>query len=162
LYLRCRTRDVVLVLLVKLEFNRDEMKSDYKILTIMECPSPRFGCLKSATDQIVRRRCETKTKDNVFVKMQVTVQYQVFSSSNLKCLHALQICNGTSGSFGSRSYLLGRGIHHGVKMCFVIQVLRESVYDAFYRLTNAHSQITAYVFDVVRCSPNPISSLTQP
>lgn len=50
-------------------------------------------------------RCETKTKDNVFVKMQVTVQYQV---------------------------------------------LRESVYDAFYRLTNAHSQITAYVFDVVR------------
>jgi len=50
-------------------------------------------------------RCETKTKDNVFVKMQVTVQYQV---------------------------------------------IKESVYDAFYRLTNAHSQITAYVFDVVR------------
>jgi len=28
--------------------------------------------------------------------------------------------------------------------------MQESVYDAFYRLTNAHSQITAYVFDVVR------------
>jgi regulator of protease activity HflC (stomatin/prohibitin superfamily) len=50
-------------------------------------------------------RCETKTRDSVFVKMQVTVQYQV---------------------------------------------VRESIYDAFYRLTNAQTQITAYVFDVVR------------
>lgn len=50
-------------------------------------------------------RCETKTKDNVFVRMQVTVQYQV---------------------------------------------VQESIYDAFYRLTNARAQITAYVFDVVR------------
>lgn len=50
-------------------------------------------------------RCETKTKDNVFVRLQVTVQYQV---------------------------------------------VREALYDAFYRLTNAKSQITAYVFDVVR------------
>lgn len=30
------------------------------------------------------------------------------------------------------------------------QVVQESIYDAFYRLTNAKAQITAYVFDVVR------------
>lgn len=30
------------------------------------------------------------------------------------------------------------------------QVVREAIYDAFYRLTNPKSQITAYVFDVVR------------
>jgi regulator of protease activity HflC (stomatin/prohibitin superfamily) len=49
--------------------------------------------------------CETKTKDNVFVNVVVSVQYQV---------------------------------------------LREKAYEAFYRLTNTHSQIRAYVFDVVR------------
>ena len=31
-----------------------------------------------------------------------------------------------------------------------VQVVREAIYDAFYRLTNPKSQITAYVFDVVR------------
>lgn len=30
------------------------------------------------------------------------------------------------------------------------QVVNESIYDAFYRLTNPKAQITAYVFDVVR------------
>lgn len=49
--------------------------------------------------------CETKTKDNVFVKIQVAVQYRV---------------------------------------------LEASAYDAYYRLTDPHSQIKAYVFDVVR------------
>lgn len=33
---------------------------------------------------------------------------------------------------------------------YFAQVLKESVYDAFYRLTNPKTQITAYVFDVVR------------
>jgi len=50
-------------------------------------------------------RCETKTKDNVFVTMVVTVQYQV---------------------------------------------VKESLIDAFYKLTDSRSQITSYVFDVVR------------
>jgi regulator of protease activity HflC (stomatin/prohibitin superfamily) len=48
---------------------------------------------------------ETKTKDNVFVKMKVSVQFTV---------------------------------------------IKEKVYDAFYRLEYPHDQITAYVFDVVR------------
>jgi len=48
---------------------------------------------------------ETKTKDNVFVKMKVSVQFMV---------------------------------------------IKEKVYDAFYRLEYPHDQITAYVFDVVR------------
>lgn len=50
-------------------------------------------------------RCETKTKDNVFVTMVVSVQYQV---------------------------------------------VKESLIDAFYKLTDSHQQITSYVFDVVR------------
>ena len=48
---------------------------------------------------------ETKTKDNVFVKLKVSVQFMV---------------------------------------------VKETVYDAFYKLEFAHDQITSYVFDVVR------------
>jgi len=48
---------------------------------------------------------ETKTKDDVFVKLKISVQFQV---------------------------------------------LKEKVYDAFYKLENPHDQITSYVFDVVR------------
>ena len=31
-----------------------------------------------------------------------------------------------------------------------MQVVREAIYDAFYKLTDSRSQITSYVFDVVR------------
>ncbi len=48
---------------------------------------------------------ETKTKDDVFVKLKISVQFQV---------------------------------------------IRDKVYDAFYKLQNPHDQITSYVFDVVR------------
>ncbi|GHC44324.1 SPFH domain-containing protein [Ulvibacter litoralis] len=48
---------------------------------------------------------ETKTKDDVFVRLKISVQFQV---------------------------------------------LKEKVYDAFYKLENPHDQITSYVFDVVR------------
>lgn len=48
---------------------------------------------------------ETKTFDDVFVKLKVSVQYRI---------------------------------------------LRENIYDAFYKLQDPHDQITAYVFDVVR------------
>lgn len=48
---------------------------------------------------------ETKTKDDVFVRLKVSVQFQV---------------------------------------------IRDNVYDAFYKLENPHTQITSYVFDVVR------------
>lgn len=48
---------------------------------------------------------ETKTKDDVFVKLKVSVQYIV---------------------------------------------IKDKVYDAFYRLDNPYAQITSYVFDVVR------------
>jgi len=52
-------------------------------------------------------RCETKTKDNVFVQVVVSVQYQV---------------------------------------------IQQNLYDAFYKLTDSRSQITSYVFDVVRAT----------
>jgi regulator of protease activity HflC (stomatin/prohibitin superfamily) len=48
---------------------------------------------------------ETKTNDDVFVNLKVSVQYQI---------------------------------------------LRDKVYDAFYRLQNPHEQLTAYIFDLVR------------
>lgn len=48
---------------------------------------------------------ETKTKDNVFVRLKVSVQFQV---------------------------------------------IKDKVYDAFYKLDNPHAQITSYIFDVVR------------
>ena len=48
---------------------------------------------------------ETKTKDDVFVKIKVSVQFVI---------------------------------------------LREKIYEAFYKLENPHDQITSYVFDVVR------------
>lgn len=77
--------------------------------------SPGLHCIVWPLQSIVGRLslrvqqldviCETKTKDNVFVKVQVAVQYRV---------------------------------------------LQDSAYDAFYRLTDPHSQIKAYVFDVVR------------
>ena len=35
------------------------------------------------------------------------------------------------------------------------QVIKEAVYDAFYKLTDSRSQIRSYVFDVVRATvPN--------
>lgn len=48
---------------------------------------------------------ETKTKDDVFVKLKVSVQYKI---------------------------------------------LRDAIYDAFYKLENSQDQITSYVFDVIR------------
>lgn len=48
---------------------------------------------------------ETKTKDDVFVKLKVSVQYKI---------------------------------------------VRDSIYDAFYKLENSQDQITSYVFDVIR------------
>ena len=48
---------------------------------------------------------ETKTKDDVFVRLKISVQFQV---------------------------------------------IKEKVYDAFYKLENPHEQMTSYVFDVVR------------
>ncbi|PNH08135.1 Hypersensitive-induced response protein 3 [Tetrabaena socialis] len=52
-------------------------------------------------------RCETKSKDNVFVTLMISVQYQV---------------------------------------------VREAIYDAYYKLTDSRQQISAYVFDEVRAA----------
>ena len=40
----------------------------------------------------------------------------------------------------------------GTSVAHVTQVIKEAIYDAFYKLTDSRSQITAYVFDVVRAS----------
>eukprot|EP00210_Caulerpa_lentillifera_P008209 g7838.t1 len=77
---------------------------------------PGFNCLYCWLGEMVSGRLnmriqqldvtvETKTRDNVFITLIVSVQYQV---------------------------------------------LKENVYDAFYKLTDSTSQIRSYVFDVVR------------
>jgi regulator of protease activity HflC (stomatin/prohibitin superfamily) len=77
---------------------------------------PGFNCVCCCLGYAVRGKvslrvqqldvlCDTKTKDNVFVQLQVSVQYQV---------------------------------------------VKEAVYDAFYKLTDSRTQITSYVFDNVR------------
>jgi len=77
---------------------------------------PGFNCICMPCGEMVAGRLnmriqqldvsvETKTRDNVFVNLVVSVQYQV---------------------------------------------LKENVYDAFYKLTDSTSQIRSYVFDVVR------------
>ena len=52
-------------------------------------------------------KCETKTKDNVFVNIEVSVQYEV---------------------------------------------LKDKIFEAFYRLSDPRMQISSYVFDVVRAA----------
>lgn len=48
----------------------------------------------------------------------------------------------------------GRSFQHIVimRLACAAQVIKEAIYDAFYKLTDSRSQITAYVFDVVRAS----------
>ncbi|EFN51252.1 hypothetical protein CHLNCDRAFT_33194 [Chlorella variabilis] len=75
--------------------------------TIWCCIGERVAGGLSLRIQQLDVRCETKTKDNVFVDVVVSVQYQV---------------------------------------------VRESLYDAFYKLTDSRSQITSYVFDEVRAT----------
>ena len=43
-------------------------------------------------------------------------------------------------------------MHERHRVARVVQVIKEAIYDAFYKLTDSRSQITAYVFDVVRAS----------
>jgi len=76
--------------------------------------NPLCCCLGEAVHGYVSQRvqqldvtCETKTKDNVFVDVVVSVQYQVIA---------------------------------------------QNTFDAYYKLTDPHTQIKAYVYDVVRAS----------
>lgn len=74
------------------------------------CTGQRVAGVLSLRIQQLDVVCDTKTKDNVFVQIVVSVQYQV---------------------------------------------IKEAVYDAFYKLTDSSSQIRSYVFDVVRATvPN--------
>jgi regulator of protease activity HflC (stomatin/prohibitin superfamily) len=77
---------------------------------------PGFNCVCCCLGESVRGMlsmrvqqldvmCDTKTKDNVFVQLQISVQYQV---------------------------------------------IKEQVYDAFYKLTDSRTQIMSYVYDNVR------------
>lgn len=70
------------------------------------CCEQMAGTLSLRVQQL-NVSCETKTKDNVFVTLVVSIQYQV---------------------------------------------VPDSLYDAFYRLSDPHKQIRSYVYDVVRAT----------
>ncbi|KAL3133935.1 hypothetical protein ABBQ32_008383 [Trebouxia sp. C0010 RCD-2024] len=72
---------------------------------LIPCCGERVAGTLSLRVQQLDVRCETKTRDNVFVTVIVSVQYQV---------------------------------------------VKDALYDAFYKLTDSKSQIRSYVFDVVR------------
>lgn len=71
------------------------------------CCGVNIAGLLSLRVQQLDVRCETKTKDNVFVVVVASIQYRA---------------------------------------------IKDSAYDAFYKLTSPKSQIQSYVFDVVRAS----------
>lgn len=70
------------------------------------CICSRVGNVSTRLQETIVR-CETKTKDNVFISMECSVQYEV---------------------------------------------LRDRIYEAFYKLQDPYVQLSAYVFDVVRAA----------
>lgn len=86
-------------------FGKFEYMADPGCHPVVCCIGQRVAGTLSLRIQQLDVAVETKTKDNVFVTIVVSVQYQV---------------------------------------------VKDSLYDAFYRLTDSREQIKAYVFDVVR------------
>ena len=90
--------------------------------------------------------CETKTRDNVFVHILVSVQYQVYSLL-------------TSRSSGPPPC----ATHSNCKHCILVksvrfsQVLSDKVEDSFYKLTNQHNQVCALHLRASRMYPAWIS-----
>jgi regulator of protease activity HflC (stomatin/prohibitin superfamily) len=84
---------------------------------------------------------ETKTKDNVFAVVFVSVQYQVRRGGGIP-----------AEGVGPTGVHVDAHLAHARRSAMPRQVIREKVYDAVYRLTNPHEQIRAYVFDVVRAT----------
>jgi regulator of protease activity HflC (stomatin/prohibitin superfamily) len=82
-------------------------------------------------------RVDTKTKDNVFVRIVVSVQYQVRRIVIFLCCVKLDL-------------LPIRVLTLHWQLCVRSQVQENALFDAFYRLTNSSNQITSYVFDVVQ------------
>ena len=57
--------------------------------------------------------------------------------------------------YGERSELecsISNGALLQVVVSVQYQVIKDNLYDAFYKLTDSRSQITSYVFDVVRAT----------
>lgn len=119
-------------------------------------------CLTGSVNTRVRQldvRCETKTKDNVFVDVTVSVQYEALATNedvyNAYVLSPEEgrvcgrdaTCGLTNSCLGSKTQVL----QGAFAVCLQISIqhsqkltLNES------QLTNTTEQITAFVFDVVR------------
>ena len=87
---------------------------------------------------------ETKTKDDVFVKLKVSVQFKVIK---LKVYDAFYKLDFPHDQITSYVFDVVRAEVPKMKLDGVIKL---KVYDAFYKLDFPHDQITSYVFDVVR------------
>ena len=105
-------------------------------------------------------RCDTKTKDNVFVRIVVSVQYQVIGF--LQYSFSMNAAKTVQGVHNTRPADAIRLIHSGCLFTalshYILQVKEDALYDAFYRLTNTNGQITSYVFDVVCRASVPMGS----
>ena len=91
--------------------------------------------------------CETKTKDNVFVRVNCSVQYQVDLSLFLSL--SLSFSLSLFLSFSLSLFLSFSTL--------ALQVIPNEVYVAFYTLSSPRAQIEHYVYDVVRATVPRIS-----
>lgn len=97
-------------------------------------------------------RCETKTRDNVFVTLIVSVQYTVSMESDVDDV-SLEMGGPQTGSSGGGYGNTGGGyVPLGSTRQSGDKVNTARMYDSFYRLTEPRKQICSFVFDVVRAT----------
>eukprot|EP00798_Chlamydomonas_sp_ICE-L_P031387 gene31387-6545_t len=80
-------------------------------------------------------RCETKTLDNVFIRLVISVQYQ----DNVFIMLVISV------QYQDNVFIT-------LVISVQYQVQKDAVYDAFYKLTDNKQQISSYIFDVVRAT----------
>ncbi|KAF3518196.1 hypothetical protein DY000_02063489 [Brassica cretica] len=89
-------------------------------------------------------RCETKTKDNVFVTVVASIQYRALAESAQDAFYKLSNTRNQIQAYDNVFVTVVASIQY--------RALAESAQDAFYKLSNTRNQIQAYVFDVIRAS----------
>ena len=84
-------------------------------------------------------RIETKTQDNVFVTVSVR---STGIDDDIRCICGMLPQVGTHCANNSVF------VCYNPQVCVQFQIIKDKIYDAYYKLTDAKSQITAFVYDV--------------
>jgi hypothetical protein len=90
--------------------------------------------------------CDTKTKDNVFVQLQVPSLHGLLWAVVVWHVMSCRV-RCAAAQFGESR---ARGVRFANSWCchaqvsVQYQVVKEAVYDAFYKLTDSRTQITSY------------------